>query len=190
MNLAEDPRAVGEVRRYSTWAVHRDQSVGEHTWQVMRILLTVWPQAPRSVVVHALMHDAGEMSGDIQYPFKNLFPELRAGADKAENYVRDAQRKSPIGAPETPHPLSPFEKLVLKACDNLEMVEFGMREVNMGNAYAKIVVSRMVQAVGENLNALKELDGTQQAKQNDGVVNAIHRYLMNRNQMEDFDGRE
>jgi 5'-deoxynucleotidase YfbR-like HD superfamily hydrolase len=190
MNLVEDPRAVGEVRRYHTWAIHRDQSVGEHTWQVLRILLTVWPNAPRSVIIHGLMHDAGEMSGDIQYPFKNLFPELRAGADKAENHVRAEQRKSSIGAPETPHPLSPFERLVLKACDNIEMCEAGMREVNMGNSYAKIIVSRMISAVGTNLIALNELRETQQFRQNDGVVSAIHRYVINRQTMEDFDGKQ
>jgi 5'-deoxynucleotidase YfbR-like HD superfamily hydrolase len=185
MNLVEDPRAVGEARRYHTWAIHRDQSVGEHTWQVMRILLTVWPLAPRNVIVHALMHDGGEMSGDIQYPFKRLFPELRAGADKAEDYVRNLQRKS-IGAPES-KPLSAFEKLVFKACDNLEMWEMGMREVNMGNNYAKIICTRMMRALGENLQSIEELKDNQQYRQNEGVPKALHRYMMERSKMEDFD---
>ena len=186
MNLAEDPRAAGEIRRYHTWAIHRDQSVGEHTWQVLRILLTVWPAAPRNVVVYGLMHDGGEMSGDIQYPFKKLFPELRAGADKAENYVRDMQRKG-IGAPDIRHPLSPFEQAVFKACDNLEMWEFGMRELNMGNQYAKIVCNRMQTALSHNMHLIESMSDIAQYKQNEGVPKAIHRYMMKRSEMEDID---
>lgn len=187
MNLAEDPRAAGEIRRYHTWAVHRDQSVGEHTWQIMRILLTIWPAAPRNVMVHGVIHDMGEMAGDIQYPFKNLFPELRAGSDKAENHVREMQRKT-LGAPILTHPLSPFEHHVFKACDNLEMWEFGLREGNMGNRYGKIVSNRMMRAVMENLAHLEGMKETQQYRQNDGVTLAIRRYIQTRMDMENFDG--
>lgn len=189
MNLAEDPRAAGDIRRYHTWAVHHEQTVGLHTWQIMRILLTVWHNAPRHVVIHALIHDMGEMAGDIQYPFKKLFPELRAGSDKAENHVRDMQRKG-IGAPQVRHPLSPFEHAIFKCCDNLEMWEFALREVNMGNTYAKIVRDRMSSAVAENINQIECLAQTQQYDQNPGVVQAIHRYIQARLAMEDFNGKE
>jgi 5'-deoxynucleotidase YfbR-like HD superfamily hydrolase len=184
MNLVEDPRAVGEALRYSTWRVIRHQSIGEHTWQVLRLLLTVWPEAPRNVIVYALMHDAGEMSGDIQYPFKKLFPELRAGADKAELHVRSMQRVA-LGAPETKHKLSAFEQAVFKCCDNLDMWEYGMREVNMGNLYARIIVKRMMSAVAGNLQDIQALKETQQFQQNPEVVPTIHRYIIKRNAMED-----
>ena len=176
MNLVEDPRAVGEARRYHTWAIHRDQSVGEHTWQVMRILLTVWPLAPRNVIVHALMHDGGEMSGDIQYPFKRLFPELRAGADKAEDYVRNLQRKS-LGAPEA-KPLSVFEKLVFKACDNLEMWEMGMREVNMGNNYAKIICTRMMRALVKKSPSVRSLVSVRAMRSPSAQLILLHEHAL------------
>jgi 5'-deoxynucleotidase YfbR-like HD superfamily hydrolase len=185
MNLAEDPRAAGEIRRYHTWAVQRDQSVGEHTWQIMRILLTVWPSCPRNVIVHAIIHDMGEMAGDVQYPFKGLFPELRAGSEKAENHVRDMQRKT-LGAPDVKHPLSPFEHHVFKACDNLEMWEYGVREVNRGNNYAKIIVTRMMTAVALNISALTAMEDHQQYKTNEDVVPSIHKYMQKRLKMEDF----
>ena len=187
MNLAEDPRAAGEVRRYHTWSVHKDQTVGLHTWQILRILLTIWPSAPRNVIVHGLMHDGGEMSGDIQYPFKLLFPELESGSVKAENYVRNMQAKG-IGAPETKHPLSMFEKQVFKACDNLDMWEFGLREMNMGNLYAKIIVERMRDAVSNNLNNLEGMVESQQYQQNEDVIPAIHRYMKKRLEMENING--
>jgi 5'-deoxynucleotidase YfbR-like HD superfamily hydrolase len=187
MNLVEDPRAAGEVRRYHTWRVIKEQTVGLHTWQILRILLTVWPNAPRHVIVHGLIHDMGEMSGDIQYPFKNLFSELRTGSEKAENYVRDQQQKT-LGAPEVRHPLSPFEHQVFKACDNLEMWEFGMNEVNMGNLYAGIVVTRMRDAVANNIANLEGMRETHQFKQNDAILVNIHRYINTRLKMEDFSG--
>lgn len=189
MNLAEDPRAAGEVRRYHTWAVHKDQSIGLHTWQVLRILLTIWPNCPRNVIVYGLVHDSGEMSGDIQYPFKALFPELRAGSIKAENYVQDMQRKG-IGAPEVKHPLSAFETQVFKCCDNLDMWEFGLREMNMGNLYASIVVERMAEAVANNLNNIEGMKETQQYQQNPELINTIRRYMKKRIEMETINGRE
>lgn len=187
MNLAEDPRAVGEVRRYHTWAVHRDQSVGEHTWQVMRLLLTVWPDCPRNAIVHALMHDGGEMAGDIQYPFKVLFPELRAGSDKAESFVREMQRKT-IGAPETKHPLTQFERTVVKLCDNLEMWEFGLREMNMGNLYGKIVVERMMEAVSKNITQIEVLSDQQAMANSYDVLKRIKDYMATRAEMETING--
>jgi 5'-deoxynucleotidase YfbR-like HD superfamily hydrolase len=189
MNLVRDPRAAGQVRRYHTWAIHKEQSVAEHTWQIMRILLTVWPAAPRNVIIHALIHDMGEMSGDIQFPFKLLFPELKAGSEKAENQVRAVQLEG-LGAPVAPHPMSPFEKHVFKCCDNLEMWEYGLRESNMGNRYAMIVVNRMQRAVAENLERIKALEGTQQFQQNVDVLPAIHRYFHKRLDMEKFNGEE
>lgn len=178
-NLVDDPRAAGEVLRYHTWRTIRRQNVAEHTWQIMRILLTVWPAAPRNVIVHALIHDMGEMAGDIQFPFKLLYPDLKRGADQAENHVRRRQQEA-LGAPDVRHPLSPFERLVFKACDNLEMYEFGMVELNMGNKYARIVVERMQKAFAQCLIQINELANTKQYQDNADVVPAIHRYFHKR----------
>lgn len=175
-NLVDDPRAAGEVMRYHTWRTIRQQNVAEHTWQIMRILLTVWPAAPRSVIVHALVHDMGEMAGDIQYPFKHLYPDLKTGSEQAESHVRRRQQMF-VGAPEPKHPLSPFERLVFKTCDNLEMWEFGMVELNMGNGYARIVMSRMYEAVMQHIQRLEALSHVQQYQQNADVVPALHRYI-------------
>jgi 5'-deoxynucleotidase YfbR-like HD superfamily hydrolase len=189
MNLVRDPRAVGEALRYSTWKVIEKQSIGEHTWQVIRILLTIWPEAPRNVLIYAVAHDMGEMAGDIQYPFKNLFPELRAGADKSENYVRHEMDKL-LGIPKVRHSLSGFEHQVFKACDNLDMWEYGMREVNMGNRYAMIIVNRMRDAVANNLNNLEGMKDIKQFKDNEAVLPSIKRYMQIRQTMENFNGQE
>lgn len=189
MNLVEDPRAAGEVRRYHTWAVIKDQNVASHTWQILRILLTIWPNVPRNVLVYVLVHDMGEMSGDIQFPFKLMFTELKIGSDKAETHVRNEQGKR-LGAPRETHPLSPFERQVFKACDNLEMWEYSIRERNMGNLYANIMISRMNEAVAINVANLEGMRGQQQYEQNAGVVQAIHRYMKTRLEMESEVGKQ
>lgn len=183
INLVSDPRAAGEVMRYSTWRTVRRQTVAEHTWQVLRILLTIWPAAPRNVLTYAVVHDMGEMAGDIQYPFKNMFPELRAGAEKAENYVQHMQRRD-IGIPEVKHPLSPFEKQVFKLCDNLEMWEFGLVERNMGNVYGNVIVERMASAVAQNLQNLQDMETIKQYQDNIEIISAVHRYMNNRTEAE------
>ncbi len=66
-----DPRQAGLVRRYHTWAVTRDQTVAEHSWQVARVLLAIWPDVPRHLIIHCLTHDLGERAGgDLPYPVK------------------------------------------------------------------------------------------------------------------------
>lgn len=152
MNLAEDPRAGLEISRYHSWAVHRTQSTGEHSAQIMRILLSIWPDCPRRMLVHAVTHDIGEMAGDIQWPYKQKVPGLKELADRAEHMVREEMREAfpmpPIVA------LSDYEERVFKICEYLEMWEYGLREANMGNKYAHAISMRMLLAAGELLDTL------------------------------------
>jgi 5'-deoxynucleotidase YfbR-like HD superfamily hydrolase len=183
MDLTGDPRAAGEIRRYHTWAIHNEQSVGEHTWQVMRIILTVWPSCPRHVLVYTVKHDMGEMAGDIPYPFKIRVPELRAGMDKAENMVDKLQREG-LGAPLLKHPLTPFERLAFKLCENLEMWEHGWREYNMGNRYALLITERMQAAVATNIELLEEMKENKEYRDHAGLLPAVKLYMRLRTQME------
>lgn len=188
IDLAVDPRAAGEVARYHTWAVHRQQSVGEHTWQILRILLTVWPGAPRRVMIHTVKHDMGEMTGDIAYPFKMLFPELKSGSIKAEAKVLDDMRRA-IGIPQG-NALSAWETHVFKLCEYIEMWEYGLRERNMGNRYAAIIIQRMIREIGPAMHKLEfEMNEWPEGKQNPDIVTALHRYIKQRETMEATHGQ-
>lgn len=151
-NIETDPRVAGQVTRYHTWPRTRDQSVGEHSWQVMRILLTVWPTVPRKLLVHAVLHDVGEMAGDIPYPGKRNDPLLKDRMDLAEQKIHagmmDAWRLPGITT------LTEYEHRVFKVCENLEMWEWGLHEQNLGNRYGSVVTMRMMVAA---LGALEQL---------------------------------
>ena len=73
----------GKVHRY-----HQDgqpQSVSEHTWRMLVILLHFWPLASRSVVLAALYHDVAERyTGDIPNPVKRHNPQVTEAVKQME----------------------------------------------------------------------------------------------------------
>lgn len=183
LNITYDPRVAGEIRRYHTWSVLRDQSVGEHSWQIMRILLAVWPRAPRRLLIHAVIHDMPEMGGDISYPFKVIFPDLKTLMNRVENYVAHEQMKN--GRPAIVS-VSPYEMLMFKICEWIEMWEYGLHEFNLGNRYAEIIVDRMTRELGAGLTRLESVEfaNTQDAQQHPGLPAEIRKYMNHRIEME------
>lgn len=152
-----DPRIAGQVTRYHTWPRHRDQSVGEHSWQIIRILLTLWPAAPRKMLVHATFHDANEMVGDIPYPGKKRRPELKKLMSELEAMnAQDMRAKWSI----PPYPvLNEYEQGVFKLCEYLEMWEYGLCEQNLGNRYGAKVAMRMLVEAAVALESLEPPSG-------------------------------
>lgn len=149
INIEKDPRVAGEIRRYHTWKVHHQQSVGEHTWQVMRIMMTIDAgMCTTKLMRYAMLHDVGEMAGDIPWPGKRNDPVLKERHDIAELKIHTAM-SGRWGLPMLPT-LSPTERNFFKMCENLEMWEFGLQERSMGNRYATVVASRMLVAAMEH----------------------------------------
>lgn len=135
-----DPRLAGQVDRYHTWTKLRPQSVGEHSWQVARLLLAIYPEARRELIVEALFHDAGERGpGDLPYPGKRFEPVLKEVSERMERSVRLGLTK--WGVPP-PLPLSDQEAAALKAADMLDMWEWALFEISIGNRHAILVRKR------------------------------------------------
>jgi len=142
----QDPRWAGQVTRYHTWPRIREQSVGEHSWQVMRILLAIWPDAPRHMLLHCLTHDVGEMvSGDPPYPVKKNNPVLKEEMDRIE---RDAHLSMciPWSFPP-PSSLTENEYKIFKLCEFIEMWEWAIFEMDLGNSHAELVKDRCRKAM-------------------------------------------
>lgn len=120
--------------RYHTWPVIRQQSIGEHTWQCLRLYREVWGPLPTAVADYLLYHDAGELVvGDPPFPLKAQNPELKEIYDGLE-------KKALAGMGGALPPLYPEEKLRVKFVDLLEMFEFGLTEMEMGNRLAEPIV--------------------------------------------------
>lgn len=131
-----DPRLAGDVKRYHTWPVHHQQSVAHHSWNVARILLEIWPSAPREAIIYAITHDMGEVAtGDVPFPVKRENPDLKAIMDRLED---GALRTMGVRVPE----LDEHWSRVLKICDLLEMMEFGIAEQVAGNHLGRVIHER------------------------------------------------
>lgn len=126
-----DTRLAGQVRRYHTWPQHHHQTNGEHTWQVMRLLVMIFGTPRAEVLVYAVKHDMAEIKvGDPPYPIKAHNPALKAEMDRLEGAHFEAVG---IQLPD----LTPEEKVLFKFCDLLDCVEHARYELLMGNRHMR-----------------------------------------------------
>lgn len=130
--VMKNPRIAGQVLRYHTWPVLRQQSNGEHTWQVMRIYFQIFGPPSDKVAAKMLFHDAGELgAGDPPFPSKRNNPDLKVVHDRLEKESLLGMGLELVVNAE----LSDEEKRRIKICDLFEMWEYGLTELRMGNLF-------------------------------------------------------
>jgi 5'-deoxynucleotidase YfbR-like HD superfamily hydrolase len=157
-----DPRVAGNVRRYHTWPVLRQQTNAEHQWNVARIVLAIWPGAPRQLIFSALFHDMGEMgTGDIPYPAKRDNPDLKATCDAIE-HSQHLRMCLPWGLP-APTRCAGLDKRVLKLGDYIDMWEYALEELQLGNLNARVVGGRVLPPIEEIIRELMR-EGDEEAQ--------------------------
>lgn len=138
-----DPRRAGAVQRYHTWPTIQQQTVAEASWNVARILMMIWPDASSRALAHALMNDCGEIrSGDLPWPIKKDNPALRAEVVRIE---RESFQEQGIASLATSDGLDPIWRHRVKICDVLEMWEFGLEEMTLGNRYCDPIADDALQ---------------------------------------------
>jgi len=137
-DIRTDPRLAGRVVRYHTWPQVGQQTVAEHGWNVARIVLAIAPDAPGYVISHALFHDVGEIkTGDLPYPIKKDNPSLKKVMDELEIHARiDMSSKWLLSTPES---LDEHWRRLIKLADMMEMFEWAIEQLNIGNRYARPV---------------------------------------------------
>lgn len=133
-NLYTSRYLAGCVKRYSTWPMVHEQTVGHHCWRVACIFIEIFGLPRAEVLYYCLHHDSGELyAGDVPFGVKKNVPGLKEAMDTAESI---GLKQLDIRLPE----LTKEERIQVKICDYLEMHETGEHELNLGNRYAEPIV--------------------------------------------------
>lgn len=130
----QNPHLAGRVKRYHTWPTFHTQTVGEHTWQLLRLHCQMFGPPTPLVTEYIVWHDAGELvTGDPPFPLKANNPALKTIYDALEHVAVENMGGQTIV-------LSESEKIKVKLCDLMEMYEFGSVEYCMGNKFAEPII--------------------------------------------------
>ena len=133
-------RNAGAVIRYHTVRTIRQQTLADHQWNVVMILLWVFPEAPSHLLRAALMHDLPEYhTGDVPATAKWGHEPLAAALEAAE-----CDAWGMLGVTDPVAGLAPDEKCLLKFCDGAELVLWCMEEGRMGNRFAAAPAARVL----------------------------------------------
>lgn len=108
----------GKVLRYHQTGMGVTQTVAEHTWRVLVILLHIFPDASSQLIKTTIYHDVPEgFLGDIPAPVKRN-PLLREALDAMEAEFTSILEIPPESA------LSKQDYARLKCADYLELCDF------------------------------------------------------------------
>lgn len=128
-------RLALSVKRYHTWPTIQQQTVADHTCQLLRIYAEIFGPPEAEVTMYILEHDMEELhTGDLPYPVKVRYPGVREALRPVEEDARHMLGTSKRQLWEELHKR-------VKVCDLLEMHEFGQVEVALGNRLAEPIVT-------------------------------------------------
>jgi 5'-deoxynucleotidase YfbR-like HD superfamily hydrolase len=134
---------AGMVRRYATWPMIHQQTVGEHSWRVACIFVEIFGMPRAEALYAALHHDSGELwSGDLPFGVKKAVPNLSTCMKVAEQI---GLQKLDLKLPD----LTALECVQIKIADLLEMWERGIIEQQMGNGFAAPIINDTLEAAQE-----------------------------------------
>lgn len=132
------------VKRYHTLPTIQQQTIADHTCQVLRVYTEVFGPPSAETVQQILWHDSAEIvTGDSPFYGKRMFPQLKRALDEVEDAFL------PVISGGEWHPTSlDWEKKRIKVCDLIEMLEFGREEVRLGSHhYGQGVVDNITGAL-------------------------------------------
>ena len=135
INEMQQKRDAGAVKRYHTKRLIGEQTVAQHTFNALLIVLEIEPNPSLNLIKAVMYHDLPELfTGDIPAPFKWQYPKLAEQLEIAEAAILDA------GAMLVE--LTEYEKQVLKFADMMELVLFCNEQMCMGNMYTEPIMAR------------------------------------------------
>lgn len=163
---------MSDVVRYSGRAKIKDENIAEHSFYVCANVLTICKaygindSMKAKALEFAVVHDIGELStGDVPYPLKRDFPEMKAALDSAEKkYIERVwpQFSDSFETLLTEEKTWTTEALILKLADTMSVLQYTENELLLGNndsdmafinenAYERIddLVSRLTKSLEE-----------------------------------------
>jgi 5'-deoxynucleotidase YfbR-like HD superfamily hydrolase len=184
-----DPRHAGRIKRYHTYPHLGEQEVGEHSWNDARILLAIWPDAPRHLIIHCIIHDIGEIgSGDVPMYAKRNSPDLKRNIDAIERntYLNMAL---PWYLPPAQE-LTPFERAIFKLVESIEIFEWAWHQYNMGNKYAEHAISVHRGLIKERAREIEAMENVPEDVNVTTMLLRVSNYYERRDRVEtDINGR-
>jgi 5'-deoxynucleotidase YfbR-like HD superfamily hydrolase len=131
----------GTVKRYHTMESLQEDSVAQHSWGVVLLLIMLWPSAPSRMIIAAELHDFGEKAtGDMPGPVKWSDPVLEALLEKLEH---EHMRSSlPPFLADVISSINDAEWALVELCDRAEFCIRMIHERKLGNRYAEIYYKR------------------------------------------------
>lgn len=125
-NMFKTIRQGGDVLRFHTVALGRGQTVAAHSWGVATLVLELWPDASRELLIAALYHDVPEaVLGDLPAPAKWEHAELAKAYAKAEAGIA-----LDLGVDFS---LTDEDHKRLRIADMLELLWFCLEQRRLGN---------------------------------------------------------
>lgn len=146
----------GQVRRYHAEGPRFNQTVADHTWRAMAILLHLWPDASASLLRTMLYHDVAEgYGGDMPAPVKRVPDVNRALEILEQEFMTHLQLPSDLG-------LSDVDYARYKCADYLELCATcaearGRRAKQMFNIGSNYITKYMNELSGEDQTAVANL---------------------------------
>lgn len=129
-------RGASYVNRFHTDRVLHQQTLAEHQYNVVNLLLYLTSgEASKELILAGLHHDLPEiLVGDTPAPIKIETPALKAALDAAEVPIKKTHGFN--------YPLSDDERQLLKFADMVDAVWFALEECTAGNTTMYNVVLR------------------------------------------------
>lgn len=128
-------RAAGRITRYHSAGETLAQRVDSHSWGVVTLILHLWPDATRELIVAAVLHDVGESwTGDISAVTKwQLSPDAQREIDAMESKGIKATCPNVSMTPEGDFVLSTEDSRRLSIADQLELMLHCLERMKLGD---------------------------------------------------------
>jgi len=135
MNRILQLRKGGDVKRFHTVTMLRENLVSAHSWGVAVLICDILPNPSVNLLKAALYHDVAEhVTGDISAPTKWQFPKLAEALLEVESEV---EKRLGLNAD-----LTEEERLILKFADMSDLILFCTQEFRLGNREAVEIINR------------------------------------------------